>query len=207
MARNHLGRRNFPRVRQRTSGIPRRRRSGSSVRDEWSSRWTDEQLTGGPGIILGRKGAYRGIHYSKHPFFVIDTAYYVQPKSDLDIRWLYYSMIYNQLGSIDDGSPIPSTRRAAVYVQKLKIPDKDTQTAISKILGDLDDKIDLLRQMNRTLEQITRAVFQAWFVDFEPVRARRLAPQAFEASPKRSLIATRNVRVLPDRRHSGGVDH
>ena len=146
--------------------------------------WTDKQLTGGPGIILGRKGAYRGIHYSKDPFYVIDTAYYVQPKSDLDIRWLYYSMINCQLGAIDDGSPIPSTTRAAVYVRKFKIPDENTQTAISKILGDLDDKIDLLREMNRTLEEIARVVFRAWFVDFEPIRAKAAGAPSFRGMPQ-----------------------
>jgi type I restriction enzyme S subunit len=146
--------------------------------------WTDEPLARGPGIILGRKGAYRGIQYSKKPFFVIDTAYYVRPKSDMDMRWLYYSMVHHNLGSIDDGSPIPSTTRAAVYVRNFKVPDKDTQTAIAKILGDLDDKIDLLREMNRTLEGIARAVFRAWFVDFEPVRAKAVGATSFPGMPQ-----------------------
>lgn len=146
--------------------------------------WTDETLASGPGIILGRKGAYRGIHYSKSPFFVIDTAYYVQPKSPLDMRWLYYAMVHHQLGSIDDGSPIPSTTRAAVYVRKLKVADDDAQKSIAKILGDLDDKIDLLREMNRTLEDIARAVFKAWFVDFEPVRAKAAGATSFRGIPQ-----------------------
>lgn len=146
--------------------------------------WTEEPLALGPGIILGRKGAYRGIHFSKTPFFVIDTAYYVKPKSALNMRWLYYSMIHHQLGSIDDGSPIPSTTRAAVYVRKFKIPCDDTQRAIAKILGDLDDKIDLLREMNRTLEEIARAVFRAWFVDFEPVRAKAAGGASFRGMPQ-----------------------
>lgn len=42
--------------------------------------WTSKPLAPGPGIILGRKGVYRGVEYSKDPFFVIDTAYYVKPK-------------------------------------------------------------------------------------------------------------------------------
>lgn len=48
--------------------------------------WTSEPLAQGPGVILGRKGAYRGVQYSPEPFFVIDTAYYVVPKSKLDMR-------------------------------------------------------------------------------------------------------------------------
>lgn len=146
--------------------------------------WTDEPLAPGPGIIVGRKGAYRGIHYSKSPFFVIDTAYYVRPKSLLDMRWLYYAMVHHQLGSIDDGSPIPSTTRAAVYVREFKVPDADVQESVAKILGDLDDKIDVLREVNQSLENIARAVFRAWFVDFEPVRAKAAGARSFRGMPQ-----------------------
>src|ERR1035438_9202234 len=44
--------------------------------------WHSDFLAKGPGVILGRKGAYRGVRFSKDPFFVIDTAYYVRPKTD-----------------------------------------------------------------------------------------------------------------------------
>ena len=81
--------------------------------------WYSKFLAEGPGVILGRKGAYRGIRFTREPFFVIDTAYYVKPRSELDLRWLYYAMVHHRLGEIDDGSPIPSTTRAAVYVKDL----------------------------------------------------------------------------------------
>src|SRR5690606_38528524 len=80
--------------------------------------WTDSILTNGPGVVLGRKGAYRGVRFWREPFWVIDTAYYVVPKANLDMRWLYYAMKHYKLGEIDDGSPIPSTTRAAVYVKE-----------------------------------------------------------------------------------------
>ena len=108
--------------------------------------WTDKPLADGPGVILGRKGAYRGVRYSSDPFFVIDTAYYVTPKTDLDMRWLYYAIIHHQLGKIDDGSPIPSTTRAAVYPREIVVPEPDEQRAIADILGALDDKIDQNRR-------------------------------------------------------------
>lgn len=75
--------------------------------------WTSKPLANGPGVVLGRKGAYRGVQYSRDPFFVIDTAYYVVPKTQLDMRWVYYAIKYHKLGEIDDGSPIPSTTRSA----------------------------------------------------------------------------------------------
>ena len=55
----------------------------------------------------------------------------------------------------------------------LKAPeDKDEQRAIAHVLGTLDDKIELNRRMNETLEAMARALFKSWFVDFEPVRAK-----------------------------------
>lgn len=137
--------------------------------------WTTKPLTEGPGVILGRKGAYRGVEYSKEPFFVIDTAYYVKPKSNLDMRWLYYAIKHYNLGEINDGSPIPSTTRAAVYVRELSIPPLPEQRAIAHILGSLDDKIELNRRMNETLEAMAQALFKSWFVDFDPVIDNALA--------------------------------
>jgi len=134
--------------------------------------WSESFLAQGPGVILGRKGAYRGVHFSPDPFFVIDTAYYVKPKSELDMRWLYYAMIHHKLGEIDDGSPIPSTTRAAVYVRDVEVPPLPEQRAIAATLGALDDKIELNRKMNATLEAMARALFRDWFVDFGPTRAK-----------------------------------
>jgi type I restriction enzyme, S subunit len=159
--------------------------------------WTDEPLTPGPGVILGRKGAYRGVQFCREPFFVIDTAYFVVPKRDSDIRWLYYAIKHYKLGEIDDGSPIPSTTRAAVYVRDIAVPPLPEQKAIAAILGSLDDKIELNRRMNATLEAMALALFQSWFVDFDPVRAKMdgrvpvgidaetaaLFPDSFEDSP------------------------
>jgi len=55
---------------------------------------------------------------------------------------------------------------------RVRIPPLQEQRAIAHILGTLDDKIELNRQMSETLEAMARALFKAWFVDFEPVRAK-----------------------------------
>ena len=134
--------------------------------------WTDSALSSGPGVVLGRKGAYRGVAYSPDPFFVIDTAYYVVSKGHHDMRWLFYAIKHYKLGEIDDGSPIPSTTRAAVHPRQLSVPPLPEQRAIAHVLGTLDDKIELNRRMNETLEAMARALFKSWFVDFDPVRAK-----------------------------------
>jgi type I restriction enzyme S subunit len=55
----------------------------------------------------------------------------------------------------------------------IRLPkEQATQRAIACILGSLDDKIELNRRMNRTLEEMARAIFKSWFIDFDPVRAK-----------------------------------
>ena len=54
----------------------------------------------------------------------------------------------------------------------LLLPPLPEQRAIAHILGSLDDKIELNRQMNATLEALARALFKSWFVDFDPVVAK-----------------------------------
>ncbi len=133
----------------------------------------EKALHRGPGVIVGRKGAYRGVHYSSDPFFVIDTAFFLKPTSaDLDMRWAYYQLLSQDINGMDSGSAIPSTTRESFYALPLRLPPVADQRAIAHILGTLDDKIDLNRRMNETLEAMARALFRSWFVDFDPVRAR-----------------------------------
>ena len=54
----------------------------------------------------------------------------------------------------------------------VQVPPLPEQRAIAHVLGTLDDKIELNRRMNETLEEMARALFKSWFVDFEPVRAK-----------------------------------
>src|SRR6266540_1896448 len=67
---------------------------------------------------------------------------------------------------------------------EIPVPSLHEQRAIARILGALDDKIELNRQMNATLEAIARALFQSWFVDFDPVRAKAegRAPYGMDAA-------------------------
>jgi type I restriction enzyme S subunit len=62
---------------------------------------------------------------------------------------------------------------------------------MARILGALDDKIELNRQMNRTLESIASAIFKSWFVDFDPVIAKAAGRKPFSMSPK-------TIALFPD---------
>lgn len=134
--------------------------------------WHDEYLCIHPSVVIGRKGAYRGIHFSSAPFYAIDTAFYLEPKVPLDARWAYYCLLTYDINGLDSGSAIPSTSRDDFYRLPVSLPPLEEQRAIACILGALDDKIELNRKMNQTLEGIARAIFKNWFVDFDPVRAK-----------------------------------
>lgn len=69
---------------------------------------------------------------------------------------------------------VPSIARPSSYLKtiELSLPPLTEQRAIAHILGTLDDKIELNRKQNETLEAMARALFKAWFVNFEPVRAK-----------------------------------
>lgn len=70
------------------------------------------------------------------------------------------------------GAKMPRGDKGALINFQVNLPLIPEQRAIAHILGTLDDKIELNRQMNKTLEEIARALFKSWFVDFDPVRAK-----------------------------------
>lgn len=67
---------------------------------------------------------------------------------------------------------------------EVTIPPLKDQQAIACILGALDDKIELNRRMNRTLEAMARTIFRSWFVDFDPVRAKAAGQQPIGLKPE-----------------------
>jgi type I restriction enzyme, S subunit len=134
--------------------------------------YCEKPLCNYPSVIIGRKGAYRGVHFSKTPFFVIDTAYYIEPKLNINLRWAYYQLLTADINGLDSGSAIPSTRREDFYALPVKVPPRKSQDEIVRILDSINNKIHLNTQTNHTLESIAQTIFKSWFVDFEPVKAK-----------------------------------
>ena len=80
---------------------------------------------------------------------------------------------------------------------KIKLPPLETQQEIAHILGDLDDKIELNRQINQTLEQIAQTIFKSWFVDFEPVKAK-IEAKAAGRDPERAAMCAICGKLEPE---------
>lgn len=102
------------------------------------------------------------------------------------LRWLVRGQDWwNEIGRfLNVGAVFDSLRCADVPKFELPIPPLHEQRAIASVLGSLDDKIELNRRMNRTLEQMAAAIFKAWFVDFEPVRAKASGATSFPGMPQ-----------------------
>ncbi|NLJ39192.1 MAG: hypothetical protein GX432_10575 [Candidatus Atribacteria bacterium] len=112
----------------------------------------DEPLWNNPGIIIGRKGAYRGVHYSNKPFYVIDTAFYLKPKiKDLDLLFAYYELLTHNINSMDSGSAIPTTSRADFYSLPIILPPIKEQRSISHFLNQFEQEIQVNNQINKNL--------------------------------------------------------
>ena len=89
--------------------------------------------------------------------------------------YIYYNMSTRKseiqhIGS--SGSAVPILNKGHFSQLQIALPPLKDQQAIAHILGTLDDKIELNRKMNDTLEAMARALFKSWFVDFDPVRAK-----------------------------------
>ena len=98
-------------------------------------------------------------------------------RKKLDARFLKYFLLEpNKKRHLLTLASAGATRNALTkgMVEELEIPAIDlvVQQAIAHILGTLDDKIELNQKMNQTLEEIAKAIFKSWFVDFDPVRAK-----------------------------------
>ena len=83
---------------------------------------SSEAMGEGLTIVIGRKGAYRGVTWCPGPFWVIDTAFFVRPKRDLDLDWAYRALSVVDINHLDSGSAIPSTRREDVYALPVRMP-------------------------------------------------------------------------------------
>lgn len=91
-----------------------------------------------------------------------------------DFRYLYYNLRYSraQLKSLATGAAQQNLSGALIKSLRYPFPPLPTQRAIAHVLGTLDDLIELNRETNELLEEMARALFKSWFVDFDPVRAK-----------------------------------
>lgn len=99
-------------------------------------------------------------------------------RAKVDPRYVYWHLQYLYANGEMEQHQVQHTGVARFQYTKfaetqlIPLPPIPEQRGVANILGTLDDKIELNRRMNETLEAVARALFKAWFVDFDPVRAK-----------------------------------
>ena len=137
----------------------------------------------------------------------------IRPKADiLDARFLHYFLIHPQtqahmLGLAGAGATRNALTKAMIEGFEIKAPSVSEQRAIASVLGALDDKIDLNRRMNETLETLAQTIFKSWFID----AAATKLPKGWRAGTLGEVAENPRRSIQPDEIKSSmsyiGLEH
>ena len=119
----------------------------------------------GPGVVIGRSGSIGGSQYINTDFWPLNTTLWVKSFNGNHPRFIYYLLKSIDFSIFNAGAAVPTLNRNHLTALKVNIPELDQQKKIANILGSLDEKIELNRHMNETLEQLGQALFRHYFVD------------------------------------------
>ncbi len=127
------------------------------------------------------------------------------------LSFLTHSSVKSYIESFNAGGSRRAITKGHIESFRLPLPPLSEQRSIAHVLGAFDDKIELNRKMNETLEAMARALFKSWFVDFDPVRAKAegrdtglpahiaaLFPDSFEDSELGEIPTGWNIGRLDD---------
>lgn len=146
----------------------------------------DTAMVPGPGVVLGRKGVVGSVYYIDSDFWPHDTTLWVKDFKGNHPRFVYYFFqgMVDRISRMDVGSANPTLNRNHVHPIEIRWPPLPLQRTIASVLGALDDKIEQNMRTALALERLVRAIFRAWFVDFEPVKAKAAGATTFPSMPQ-----------------------
>ena len=126
-------------------------------------------------IIITARGTVGAMAQLGSEMAFNQTCYALTPRDDVDNDFLFYALsaTVNHASSLTHGTIFQTITTATFNHWSIPLPPVGEQRRIARVLGGLDDKIELNRRMAETLEEMARALFRSWFVDFEPVRAKQ----------------------------------
>lgn len=125
-----------------------------------------------PGVVIGRSGSIGGGQYIDVPFWPLNTTLYVRDFKGNNPKFCYYLLKSIDFSPFNSGSGVPTLNRNHLTSLQAFAPSRTDQDRIADLLGVLDAKIKLNRQIALTFEEFAQTLFRSWFVDFEPVHAK-----------------------------------
>ena len=125
----------------------------------------DNALVQGPCLVIGRKGAAGAVHLIQESCWPIDTAYFIQPPSEIDLNFLHYFLSSQPLGQLDKSTAIPSLSRDDLYRVSIPVAPRPEQTRIveklESLLADLDAGVAELKAAQRKLTRYRQSLLKA----------------------------------------------
>ena len=152
---------------QRGFDLPSQKRQNGCVPIYSSSGITgfhSESMTRSPGVITGRYGTIGEVFFCEQDFWPLNTTLYVKDFKNNEPKFIYYFLKTFNFAEYNDKSVIPGINRNHLHEALIFLPPLSEQCAIAAVLSSLDDKIDLLRRENKTLEAMAETLFRQWFV-------------------------------------------
>jgi hypothetical protein len=145
------------------------------------SDFHSEAKVTGPGVVTGRYGTIGQVFYIETDFWPLNTTLYVKDFKGNNPLFVYYFLKTISYSDYSDKAAVPGINRNHLHQAEVKVPvDPKQQHDIGKKLWALDSKIEINRQINQTLEFMAQAIFQSWFVDFDPVKAKIAAREQWQ---------------------------
>jgi type I restriction enzyme S subunit len=154
-------------------------------------------MANGPGVVTGRYGTIGQVFYVPTDFWPLNTTLYVCDFKGADPRFVSYFLTTLDFQAYTDKAAVPGINRNDLHRADVLWPPRQDQDRIAYLLGSLDDKIELNRRMAATLEEMARALFKSWFVDFDPVRAK--------AEGRDPGLSAATAALFPDRFGEDGL--
>lgn len=145
-----------------------------------------EAMVKSPGVVTGRYGTIGQVFFIDGPdFWPLNTTLYVRDFKGNDPRFISYLLRTLDFRAYSDKAAVPGVNRNDLHQARVRIPTEiEEQLAIARILGSLDDKIELSQRMSQTLEAMARALFKSWFVDFDGVPPEDMQESEMGLIPK-----------------------
>jgi type I restriction enzyme, S subunit len=149
-------------------------------------------------LAMDRPWIEAGLKYARIgdldvPSLLVQRVSRLRAKASVDQGFLFYLIgsqaFTDHVLAVQTGTAVPHISGKQILSFEFTLPPIDEQRAIAAVLGSLDDKIEQDRRTGRKLEALARAVFKAWFVDFEPVKAKAAGATASPGMPAETFAA------------------
>jgi type I restriction enzyme S subunit len=152
--------------------------------------WVDDYIFEGPHLLVAEDGSVEGpdgglvLQMVGGRFWANNHAHVLRASSETETRFIYYALQTVTARPFMTGAVQQKISQRNLNRIEIPYPRECVRRGIVKVLGTLDDKIELNRKMNRTLEEMAQALFKSWFVDFDGVPESELVESELGPIPR-----------------------